>query len=185
MKRCPKCNQEFVEEWLTFCTSDGTALTDAPRSADYPPPPPTMTMPPPPVTAPQAERPTMRMPDGIAGGPLAVPPPQPVAAPWQPPPAPFAMAPQPQQALAITSFVLGLSSIVFGWCCSSGLLTGPVAIGLGIFSLVQIKNNPEQYTGKPFAIVGIVTGSVYLVAVVMLILLYGLGIIIGGLSNLG
>src|SRR6267143_445040 len=110
MKRCPKCNQEFTEEWLTFCTSDGTPLTEAPRSADYPPP--TIAMPPRPVTATQEERPTMRMPsEGIYGGPLAMPQQQqPVAPAWQPPPAPFTPAAQPQQGLAVAALVLGLVS---------------------------------------------------------------------------
>lgn len=185
MKRCPKCNQEFVEEWLTFCTSDGTPLTEAPRSADYPPP--TITMPRPPITASQEERPTIQMPSqGVYGGPLAVPQQQqPVVPVWQPPPAPFAMAAQPSQGTAIASLILGLVSITVGLCCSIGLLTSPVAIGLGIFSLVQIKNNPDQYTGKPLAIIGIVSGSLYLVGAVLMILIYGLGIILGGLGNLG
>jgi len=171
--------------WLTFCTSDGTPLTEAPPSADYPPP--TMVMPSSPVTATQEERPTMRMPvEGVYGGPLAMPPQQqPVAPSWQPPPAPFALAAQPTQALALTSMILGLVSIPLGFCCSLGLLTAPVAIGLGIFSLVQIKNYPDQYTGKPLAIIGISTGALYLVGVVLMILLYGLGIILGGLGNMG
>jgi hypothetical protein len=185
MKRCPKCNQEFTEEWLTFCTSDGTPLTEAPPSADYPPP--TMAMPPPPVTATQEERPTMRMPsEGLYGGPLAMPQQQqPVAPVWQPPPAPFAMAAQPQQGLAVASLVIGLVSITLGWCCSFGLLTAPVAVGLGIFSLVQIKNKPDQYSGKPLAIIGIVTGALYLLGTILMILIYGLGMILGSLGNLG
>lgn len=185
MKRCPKCDQEFVEEWLTFCTSDGTPLTEAPRSAEDPPP--TITMPHPPVTASQEERPTMRMPlEGVYGGPLAAPQQQqPLAPTWQPPPAPFAIAAQPQQGIAVASMIFGLASIIVGWCCSFGLLTSPIAIVLGIIALVQIKNNPIQYTGKPLAITGIVTGSLYVLVTILLILLYGLGIILGSLGNLG
>jgi hypothetical protein len=185
MKHCPKCNQEFVEEWLTFCTSDGTPLTEAPRSADYPPP--TITMPQPPVTVTQEERPTMRMPaEGFYGGPLAAPQQQqPLAPTWQPPPAPFAIAAQPQQGLAVASIIFGLASLIVGWCCYIGMLTSPIAIVLGIVSLVQIKNSPNLYTGKPLAITGIVTGSLYIVVTVVLILLYGLGILLGTLGNLG
>lgn len=181
MKRCPKCNQEFAEEWLTFCTSDGTPLTEAPPTADYPPQ--TIVMPPP-VTATQEERPTMRMPsEGVYGGPPAMPSQQqPVAPSWQPPPAPFAMAPQPTQGLAVASLVLGLVSVTLGWCCYFGVLTSPVAIGLGIFSLVQIKNNPDQYTGKPLAIIGIATGALYFVGLVLIILLYGLAFLMQGIS---
>jgi hypothetical protein len=164
MKRCPKCNQEFTEDWLTFCTSDGTPLTEAGSTGD---PPPTMAMPRPPVTATQEERPTIRMPaEGVHGGPLGRPQqPQPIAPVWQPPPAPFAMAPQPTRqatnalGLPILALVIGIISMIFGlWCCF-GVLTSPVAIGLGIFSLVQIKNKPTEHTGKPFAIIGIVTGA--------------------------
>ena len=166
MKRCPKCNQEFVEEWLTFCTSDGTPLTEAPRSADYPPP--TVAMPKSPVTATQEERPTMRMPvEGVYGGPLAMPQQQRSPA-WQPPPAPFEMAPQPTQGLAVASLVLGIVSLTVGWCCYFGILGDPVAIGLGIFALVQIKNSPDLYQGKPLAIVGIVTGALGVVSWILL-----------------
>lgn len=181
MKRCPKCNQEFAEEWLTFCTSDGTPLTEAPRSADYPPP--TITMPKPTVTASQEERPTIRMPaEGVYGGPLATPSQQqPVAPAWLPPPAPFAIAAQPQQGIAIASLVLGVVSITVGWCCYFGVLTSPVAIGLGIFSLVQIKNSPTLYTGKPLAIIGIVTGALYFVGLILIVLLYGLAFLAQGI----
>lgn len=182
MKRCPKCNQEFSEEWLTFCTSDGTPLTEAPRSEDYPPP--TLAMPQAPVTATQEERPTMRMPsEGVYGGPLAAPyQQQPVAPSWQAPPAPFIAVPQAQQTMAVASLVLGLVSVTLGWCCSFGLLTAPVAVGLGIFALVQIKNKPELYTGKPLAIIGIATGALYVLGTILMIVIYGLGIILGGLG---
>lgn len=185
MKRCPKCKQEFSEEWLTFCTSDGTPLTEAPLSADYPPP--TLAMPQAPVTATQEERPTMRMPsEGVYGGPLAAPyQQQPVAPSWQAPPAPFIATPQPAQGPAIASLVLGLVSITVGLCCSIGLLTSPVAVGMGIFSLIQIKNKPDQYGGKPLAIIGIVTGSLYIVVTVLLMVFYGFAILLGGLGNMG
>jgi hypothetical protein len=181
MKRCPRCNQEFTEDWLTFCTSDGTPLTEASSTGD---PPPTMTMPRPPVTVPQEERPTMRMPsEGMYGGPLAAPQQQqPVASAWQPPPAPFAMATQQQQTLAVTSLILGLCSLTVGWCCGPvGLLTGPCAIGTGIFALVQIKNDPTQYGGKPLAIIGIATGGLFLLLWVLFIVIWGIGTMLGGL----
>jgi hypothetical protein len=182
MKRCPKCNQQFTEDWLTFCTSDGTPLTEASPTGD---PPPTMTMPRPPVTATQEERPTMRMPpEGAYGGPLAAPQQQQAVAPaWQPPPAPFAMAAQPQQTLAVTSLVFGLVTITLGWCCFYiGVLTGPIAVVLGVVALVQIKNNPTQYTGKPLAITGIAIGALGLLLLVLLIVFGFIGTILGGLK---
>ena len=36
MKRCPTCNQVFEDEWLTFCTIDGSPLIDT--GALYQPP---------------------------------------------------------------------------------------------------------------------------------------------------
>jgi len=182
MKRCPRCNQEFTEDWLTFCTSDGTPLTEASSTGD---PPPTMTMPRPPVTVPQEERPTMRMPSEVMyGGPLAAPQQQqPVAPAWQPPPAPFATAAQPQQTLAVASLVLGLVTIVLGWCCFYiGVLTCPMAIVLGIVALVQIKNSPTQYTGKPLAITGIAIGALGLLLLVLLIVFGFIGTMLGGLK---
>jgi hypothetical protein len=85
----------------------------------------------------------------------------------------------PQQGFAITSMILGIASITIGWFCLIGLPTSLGAIILGIFSLVQIKNKPTQYAGKPFAIAGIVTGALYYVLLGVLLLFYGL-LILGG-----
>jgi hypothetical protein len=82
----------------------------------------------------------------------------------------------------VTSLILGIVSITIGWCYI-GILTGPIAVGLGIYSLIQIKNKPTQYGGKPLAITGIVTGGIYLVVVALLILIYGLAFIVGLLAN--
>ena len=73
------------------------------------------------------------------------------------------------------SMVLGIVSITIGWCCYFGVLTSPVAIGLGIFSLFQIKNDPNKYGGKGMAIAGIVAGALYFVFVALIILIWGLG----------
>jgi hypothetical protein len=40
--------------------------------------------------------------------------------------------------------------------------------------LIQIKNYPDKFGGKPLAITGIVTSAIYLVIVALIILLYGL-----------
>jgi hypothetical protein len=52
---------------------------------------------------------------------------------------------------------------------------------VGIVSLVQINNNPTQYTGKPLAIGGIVTGGLFLVLWVLFIVIWGLSAMLGGL----
>lgn len=103
--------------------------------------------------------------------------------PWQPPPPPAMMA-GPSQSLAVSSMVLGLVSITLGWCCSFGLLTAPVAIVLGIYSLSQIKSQPTRHTGKPLAIAGIVSGGLYFVLLAVIVLIYGLGILLSGLNRL-
>jgi hypothetical protein len=86
--------------------------------------------------------------------------------------------------MAAASLVLGIISVTLGWCCSFGLLTAPVAIALGIAALVQIKNNPSRYTGKGLAIGGIATGGLYIAFLLLLIVIYGMAILAGGLSSL-
>ena len=192
MKRCPKCNQVFDQEWLSFCTNDGTSLVDT--SALPPEPPPTMMSPPLPPSVSPSEQPTINL--QTSGGPRQPPapysppapmqqswqpPPQPMQTGWQPPPPP-AYANKPKQGLAITSLILGIVSITIGLCCYFGVLTSPTAIVLGIISLSQIKNNPTENGGKPFAIVGIVLGGLYFVVVAFIILIYGLSFLMQGVK---
>ena len=98
---------------------------------------------------------------------------------WAPPPPPAYPKPQ-QKTLAATSLILGIVSVTVGWCCYFGVLTGPVAIALGIYALSQIKKDPKQFGGKGMAIGGIVTGSLYFVFLALIILLYGLSFLMSG-----
>ena len=184
MKRCPTCNQTFSEGWLSFCTQDGTTLVDDSVAKNEPPP--TMMGPaPPPMPYPnQGARVTdpnhpanWNAPSG-GFGPGQMTPPQPIQAGWQPPPPPAYAT--PKQGLALASMICGIFSITFGWCCSIGLMTSIAAIVLGGISLSQIKSNPEQNTGKPLALTGIITASAYLVFWVLIILLWGFGAMMGG-----
>ncbi|HEY2973204.1 MAG TPA: DUF4190 domain-containing protein [Pyrinomonadaceae bacterium] len=178
MKRCPTCNQEFTDEWLTFCTQDGTSLVEVAASATEPPP--TLWHPPPmPPSVSPTEQPTLDMPGTYRPPPAPFSQPQPLQSGWTPPPPPAYPA-APQQSLAIASLVLGIVSVTVGWCCSFGILTAPIALILGIVSLVQVKNEPSKYGGKGLAIGGIVTGSLYLAIVAAIILLYGIGILMSG-----
>ena len=192
MKRCPKCNQVFDEEWLSFCTHDGTALIDT--SALSQEPPPTMMSPPMPPSVSPSEQPTINLQTGGGSSQPPAPyspptpmqqswqpPPQPMQSGWQPPPPP-SYANKPKQGLAIASLILGIVSITIGLCCYVGTLTSPVAIVLGIISLVQIKNNSTENGGKPFAIVGIVLGALYFVVVGIIILIYGLAFLAQGIK---
>jgi hypothetical protein len=63
------------------------------------------------------------------------------------------------------------------------MLSAPAAIGMGIYQLVQIKNKPEEAGGKPFAMVGIITGSVYFLGLILIIILYGAAILMGGMNH--
>ena len=63
------------------------------------------------------------------------------------------------------------AGFVLNFCCYLGVITGPVAVGLGIVALVQIKNNPKDYGGKPLAIIGIVAGALSFAVFFLFILL--------------
>lgn len=178
MKRCPTCNREFTDEWLTFCTQDGTSLMEVP-SSPYDPSP-TLAYPAMPPSVSPSEEPTLDMPD-VYRPPLAQPSAQqPLQAGWKPPPPPpYSTA--PQQSIAIASLVLGIVSITVGWCCYFGVLTSPIALALGIYALVQIKNDPTRYGGRGLALGGILTGGLYFVFLALIILIYGLSFLVSGI----
>ena len=189
MKRCPKCNQVFDQEWLSFCTNDGTSLIDT-SALPSEPPPTMMSSPPMPPSVSPSEQPTINLQTGQPPAPYSPPAPmqqswqppsQPMQTGWQPPPPP-AYSQQKKQGLAIASMILGICSITVGWCCSLGLLSAPVGIALGIVSLVQIKNNPNENTGKPLSITGIALSSAYLLFWVLIVLIYGVAIFTGNLK---
>jgi len=164
MKRCPTCNQTFDEEWLSFCTIDGTALVESAPLPSEPPPTIRATG----IPTNPTGQPTFNLPGSYSQLPARPAPPPPPAPSWQPPPPP-GYAVVPQQGLAVAALILGIFTVTFGWCYV-GVVTGPIAIVLGIISLVQIKNNPERHTGRPMAIAGIVTGAVYFVLIGIFIL---------------
>src|SRR5258706_270994 len=176
MKRCPTCNQTFSETWLSFCTQDGTTLIDDSVSRSEPPPT-VMSSAPPPVSNPTPPA-NWNTPSGGLGS-EGFPVPQPLQSSWQPPPPP-AYASGQQQGLAVASMICGIFTVTIGWCCYLGGISGPVAIGLGIYSLIQIKNNPDKFSGKPLAITGIICSAVYFLGLALIILLYGVAIFMQG-----
>ena len=152
MKRCPHCDQTFQEEWLGFCTQDGTALVDdifTPASEPLP----TIVAPAQPV-APAWNTPSADLPPSSPEWR----PPQRAAPEWQPPPPPYYAQPQ-SKSLATASMILGIISITVGWLCL-GPLPGVASIILGAVALSQIKKNPDRVGGKPMAVTGVVTGSI-------------------------
>lgn len=118
----------------------------------------------------------------------STPPPSPIGQ-WQSanPPMPqfgqYVLPFSPNQTLAAVSLGLGITSLVIGWCCSSGLMLGPAALVTGFIALSQIKKDPAKYGGRGMAIGGIATGAVFLSIYVLILLIYGLAVIGGGLFH--
>lgn len=103
---------------------------------------------------------------------------EPMAPAWRPPPPPLQPVRQPNQGLAVASMVTGILGLVLG-CL--GPLPGIAAVVLGWIALSQIKNSPQTTSGKPLAIVGIVTGSLTIVFYGLLLVWL---VLVGALGNL-
>lgn len=158
MKRCPTCNQTFEEEWLSFCTRDGTTLIDEYVASSEPPP---TTM-----ASIQPDAPAWNTPS--ADLPPSSPewrPPQRAAREWKPPPPPFYVQPQ-SKSLATASMVFGIMSVTVGWLCM-GPLFAIAAIVLGALSLSQIKKTPERVGGKQMAWTGVITGGLAILGIMI------------------
>jgi uncharacterized protein DUF4190 len=189
IKRCPTCHQEFTDEWLTFCTNDGTSLVTVERSSQEPPPTIVSGSMPPSISP--LEQPTLDMPGAVSPPSQSYRPPesfqpravQPGAVQpgWKVPPPP-AYPVATEKNMALLSMIFGIVSVTVGWCCYFGVLTGPVAIGLGLYALSQIKKDPNKYGGKGMAIAGIVTGALYFVFIALIALIWGLSVFLGGLN---
>jgi hypothetical protein len=159
MKYCPQCRRQYTDAWITFCSDDGSILIE-----DFSPPAdPNWDPHIRPETQDPSERQTQWMPPPVTGPGAWMPPDEraPLRPVWQPPPAPPPMN-SPSQGLAITSMIVGVVGLVIGWFCF-GPIFGIVALVLGLVSLSQIKKSPETTGGKPFAIIGVVTGGLSLV----------------------
>jgi hypothetical protein len=72
---------------------------------------------------------------------------------------------------ALTGFILSLVSVTFGLCCCYGFPFSVSGIIFSIIGLVQIRKQPERFTGRGLAIAGIVIGIVSLVLVAVLMIL--------------
>jgi hypothetical protein len=181
-----------MDDALSFCINDGSALVGE-RPSSYNPQA-TIMSPPPSVTE------TPPSPFGDAGSPdWNVPPYSPpadlnVPGAWMPPPAPGSWqqpsgpqgmpgaaqprSAQPQQTLAVASLICGIISITLGLICGGPVL-GVAAIVLGIIALLQIKNDPRRYGGKGLAIIGIITGSLWILFGIFFLLI----MIVGSLAH--
>lgn len=163
MKRCPTCHQTFEEDWLSFCTRDGTTLIDEYVASSEPPPT---------VIAPaQLDPPAWNTPS--ADLPPSSPewrPPQRAVPEWQPPPPPPYVQPQ-SKSIASAAMVLGIISVTIGWLCF-GPLPGIAAIILGAVALSQMKKTPDRVGGKQMAWIGIVTGGVTVLLYIGIMIFY-------------
>jgi len=170
MKRCPNCNQTFEEEWLSFCTQDGTTLIDEPAASSEPPA--TIMAPFQSASLPN-EPASWNPPANVSASPPQW---QPAPTPaWQPPPPP-AYSQQQSKSLATAAMVIGIISITFGWLCL-GPVPAILAIVLGGVALSQIKKNPERIGGKQAALVGIVTGGLTVVIYAIVMIIYVIAIV--------
>ena len=177
MKRCPTCNRTFDEAWLAFCTEDGTTLVETESPPPSNEPPPTVFIPPAPSTNQPAPKP-FDLPGSYN-------PPQPVTPAWQPPPPPPASyTKNAKQGFAVTSLILGILSFPGTCLCYvGGIPMSIAAVVFGSISLVQIKNDPVNNTGKPLALTGVILGAAYLLLCIVIALIYGVAIFAGSLGN--
>jgi hypothetical protein len=177
---------------LSFCPNDGTPLvTDAPPASFDPQA--TIMASPPKVSTPSGP---FDQPSGQTDWPSQPPPapsdwsaPQPPAQQnawgdtpgnyqpgsqvmggtgWQAPaPPPFPGASGQQKTLAVVSLVVGILSL---FCF--GIITGPIAIVLGVMALNKEKNEPAVYGGgKGMAYAGIALGAISVVLTIIFILI--------------
>src|SRR5258705_8500090 len=162
MKRCPNCNRTFEEDWLAFCTQDGTTLIDeSPAKKDDLQA--TMLAPAPPPPAGGWQQPSGGLGSGqFPSQPLAPPPApsggfgsgqfqpgQQMQSGWQtPPPPPYAAG--PKQGLPAASMICGIGSITIGGGRFFGTISRPWGLGLGIYPRVPFKTNPAEVGGKTF-----------------------------------
>jgi hypothetical protein len=176
MKRCPICNETFVEEWLSFCTKDGTTLIEDTGAASERPP--TIMASPPVVSTPEPDK--LNLPVADYGAPAPRFGEERIQPAWQPPPPPSYAQPQ-NKSLATASMVLGIISITVGWFCL-GPIPATIAVILGLVALSQMKKNPDHFGGQPFAWTGIITGGLMLLIYGCIMLFY-LIMVVFAISN--
>ncbi len=166
MKQCLKCYKTYADDSLNFCLEDGEMLVagvvaEPPKSSYVDDAPATIVL-----DQARQTNPT----DWPASAPQQN---------WQPAPLQqqYGGIPQyavsPSQTLAVVSLALGAASLTIGWCCSLGLLLGPAAMITGFISLSQMKNNPDRYSGRGFALGGIICGAIYIAIYLLIVVIWG------------
>jgi hypothetical protein len=118
--------------------------------------------------------------------------------PHLPPAGPVPPTEQPNNTLAVTGMVLGISTLVLGCCCGRIPILGFVATLVSFVTPIagiicsciarkQIRESNGTQGGDGMAITGLICSSVYLLMIVAIIVLIALGIAsaaaLGGLSG--
>jgi hypothetical protein len=151
MKKCLRCGQNYTDDSLNFCLSDGEFLVRATEFADtrtHDDSPPTLVMDQPRVT-----------------NPIDWPQSDPVQ--WQnhgltPPAGQYGLAGYPRSlntTLPTISLILGIISCLLV-CCAGGIWLGLPAAIVGYIALRNVEGNPALYGGRGLAIGGMVLGIV-------------------------
>ncbi len=96
---------------------------------------------------------------------------------WAPPPAPInkssidiggdspsgdAAGEGKNKTLAMVSLICGVLSMTI--CCWIGIILGPAGIVAGFMARGKINENPNQYDGATFALIGMITGGIGVLA---------------------
>lgn len=158
MKYCPQCKRQYTEEWLAFCSDDGTPLIEDLTPAKDPNWDPKIREP---KVDTASEQETQWLPrDAPMPGAWVAPDERPPMSPgpWQPPPPPMRPTQQPSQGLALASMIIGIIGVVTGWCF--GPIPGLLALVLGWMALSQIKKSPDKVSGKSYAVAGMILGGI-------------------------
>lgn len=170
MKRCPKCNQQYEDQNLNFCLSDGEMLIDS-GEADATP---TVYMDSPRVTNQNWEQQQPNQPEAGAQRNDQQIFQQPFSAPQN-----YPTMVSKDKSLATVSLVLGIMSLLL-MCCYLGFPLGAGAFITGYIAIGKVSKDPSAFGGKELAIIGMVLGGISLALSAIFIVLWLVGTILGG-----
>ena len=91
--------------------------------------------------------------------------------------APAAVSGPKTNAFALTGFILGMvSGPLSMFCCCVGPLCSILGIIFSLIGLSQVNRHPDLYSGKSFAIAGLVIAILALVFYIVMIIVVFLGV---------
>ena len=163
MKICPKCNQQYDDDNLNFCLSDGELLMESAGGEADADATPTVFMDAPRVTNQNWEQPE---PSQVQ----PTPPSQPMAQQPFSAPQTYQAVPTQDKTLPTVSLVLGILSLVL-MCCYLGIPLGAGAAITGFIGMNRANSDPSKFGGKELAIIGLVLGGISFVLSVIFIFL--------------